>query len=61
VAVDLPRYQHHHLQSYWQKNVGVETDIEDRCEGGRGSSSSVSSEGEYVCSSLSESIMISRI
>ena len=36
-------------------------DIEDPREGGRGSSSSMSSEVEYFSSSLSESITISRI
>jgi hypothetical protein len=36
-------------------------DIEDSCEGGRGSSSSMSSKVEYFSSSLSESITISRV
>jgi hypothetical protein len=27
VAVDLPHYQHHQLQSYWHKNLGLEAVI----------------------------------
>jgi len=70
VAVDLPHYQRYpHLQSCWQKNMGLQAkkyglagcDVEDRHEGGCGSSSSVSSEAEYFSMSLSESITISHI